>query len=70
MTVNEISEQLCEIAMNFVPQDIKYNVYTPDYLLQYDPFNVKPKTIFGFPSLERTIMGNETYNIYSPRSGR
>ena len=59
MAVNDISEQLCKIAMNFVPQDIKYNIYTPDYLSQYALNNNKYKTIFGFPSLERTICGND-----------
>ncbi len=62
MTVNEISEQLCNIAMHFVPQDIKYNVYTPDYLSQYALSYNKPRTIFGFPSLERTICGNDIEN--------
>lgn len=59
MTVKEISDQLCDIASNFVQQDIKYNIYTPDYLLQYNLWNGKHKTIFGFPSLERTICGND-----------
>ncbi len=59
MTVRDISDQLCEIAMNFVPQDIKYNIYTPDYLSQYAFFYGKHKTIFGFPSLERTICDND-----------
>lgn len=68
MTVNEISQQLCKIAMNFVPQDIKYNIYTPEYLSKYDPFYSKPKTIFGFPSLERTIFGDERKSPYSPKS--
>ena len=68
MTVQEISDQLCEIAMNFVPQDIKYNVYTPDYLSQYAPFYGKPKAIFGFPSLKRTILGDEQESLYSPKT--
>lgn len=68
MTVNEISEQLCNIAMHFVPQDIKYNVYTPDYLSQYALSYNKPKTIFGFPSLKRTILGDEYKNQYSLES--
>ena len=68
MTVKEISEQLCKIAMNFVPQDIKYNVYTPDYLSQYDLFYDKPKTIFGFPSLKTTILGDKPKSPYSPES--
>ena len=72
MAVKEISEQLCNIAMNFVPQDIKYNVYTPDYLSQYAIMYGKHKTIFGFPSLERAICGDDIESVmkspYSPKS--
>lgn len=69
MTVNEISEQLCKIAMNFVSQDIKYNVYTPDYLSQYSWSLIgKHKTIFWFPSLQRTICGDDVSSIISPKS--
>ena len=70
MTVKEISEQLCSVAMNFAPQDIKYNVYTPDYLSQYAFSYNKPKTIFGFPSLERIILGDEYKNQYSLESNK
>ena len=68
MTVNEISDQLCDITNNFVQQDIKYNVYTPDYLLQYALFYGKHRTIFWFPSLEKTILGDEIKSPYSPQS--
>jgi hypothetical protein len=54
MLVSDISKKLCEMASAFVYQDIKYNVYTPQYLLSNDPFFTGTKP-FGFPSLKTAI---------------
>ncbi len=64
MLVSDISKKLCEMASAFVYQDIKYNVYTPQYLLSNDPFFTGTKP-FGFPSLKTTIRGDEyIYDSY------
>jgi hypothetical protein len=58
MFVSDISKKLCQIADNFVLQDIKYNVYTPEYLLSKDPFT-QTKKVFAFPDLKTTIYGKQ-----------
>ena len=58
MPVAEISEKLCKIAAEFAPQDIKYNVYTPQYLLENYFANGGDKS-FAFPSLRTAICGEK-----------
>ncbi len=65
MPVQEISDKLCQIASEFAPQDIKYNVYTPQYLLENSPFNVGKKS-FAFPSLEVAVCGERYTDDYKP----
>ena len=64
MEVAEISERLCKIAAAFAPQDIKYNVYTPEYLLE-NSFGKKPDT-FAFPSLKTAVCGEKLSDDYKP----
>ena len=47
MPVAEISEKLCKIAAEFAPQDIKYNVYTPQYLLENYCYNLDQNQQYG-----------------------
>ncbi|MBR1600356.1 MAG: hypothetical protein IJ677_02125, partial [Alphaproteobacteria bacterium] len=64
MEVAEISEKLRQIASEFAPQDIKYNVYTPEYLLE-NSFGKKPET-FAFPSLKTAVCGEKLSDDYKP----
>lgn len=64
MEVAEISERLCKIAAEFAPQDIKYNVYTPEYLLE-NSFGKKPEA-FAFPSLKTAVCGEKLSDDYKP----
>lgn len=67
MSVDEISQSLCSIAQEFEMQDIKYNIYTPEYLIQTSPFCTN-KTEFAFPDLKTAICGDnmdERYKIDS-----
>lgn len=64
MEVAKISERLCKIAAEFAPQDIKYNVYTPEYLLE-NSFGKKPET-FAFPSLKTAVCGEKLSDDYKP----
>lgn len=64
MEVAEISENLRKIAAEFAPQDIKYNVYTPEYLLE-NSFGKKPET-FAFPSLKTAVCGEKLSDDYKP----
>lgn len=66
MEVAEISEKLCKIAAEFVPQDIKYNVYTPQYLLENYFANSDNKS-FAFPSLKTAICGEKDEDIKPER---
>lgn len=65
MPVAEISKKLCNIAAEFAPQDIKYNVYTPQYLLENSFANSCDKS-FAFPSLKTAILGEELSKDYKP----
>ena len=65
MSVTEISERLCKIAAEFAPQDIKYNVYTPQYLLENSFMNHSKKS-FAFPSLKIAVCGEEYSGNYNP----
>ncbi len=58
MPVVKISEQLCQIAKEFDLQDIKYNVYTAQYLAESAIGN-KNRTEFGFPDLKTAICGDD-----------
>ena len=68
MPVQEISDKLRQIASEFAPQDIKYNVYTPQYLLDTSPF-VNKKS-FAFPSLEVAVCGERYTDDYKPERER
>lgn len=52
MRVTDISQKLCDLASNFVYQDIKYNIYTPQYLMEQFPFYRGNKTAYCFPDLK------------------
>ena len=54
MSVDEISHSLCTIAQEFEMQDIKYNIYTPEYIVQTSPI-CTDKTEFAFPNLKTAI---------------
>lgn len=64
MPVQEISDKLRQIASEFAPQDIKYNVYTPQYLLDTSPFVSKKS--FAFPSLKVAVCGEKNTDGYKP----
>ena len=66
MEVAEISEKLCKIAAEFAPQDIKYNVYTPQYLLE-NYFASGDDKSFAFPSLKTAICGEKDEDIKPER---
>lgn len=66
MEVAEISEKLCKIAAEFAPQDIKYNVYTPQYLLE-NYFASGGNKSFAFPSLKTAICGEKDEDIKPDR---
>ncbi len=66
MPVAEISEKLCKIAAKFAPQDIKYNVYTPQYLLE-NYFASGGNKSFAFPSLKTAICGEKDEDIKPDR---
>ena len=65
MPVAQISNRLRQIAAFFAPQDIKYNVYTPQYLLENSPFNTGKKS-FAFPSLKVAVCGEQYTDSYKP----
>lgn len=66
MEVAEISERLCKIAATFAQQDIKYNVYTPEYLLE-NYFASGGNKSFAFPSLKTAICGEKDEDIKPDR---
>lgn len=52
MRVADISQKLIELASHFTYQDIKYNIYTPKFLMEQFPFYRGEKTEYCFPSLK------------------
>ncbi|MBR3676901.1 MAG: hypothetical protein IKN71_07185 [Alphaproteobacteria bacterium] len=64
--VAKISEKLCQIAAAFLPQDIRYNVYTPQYLLE-NYFASGGNKSFAFPSLKTAICGEKDEDIKPDR---
>jgi len=58
MSVDEISQSLCSIAQEFEMQDIKYNIYTAENLVEMSPY-CKTKTVFTFPDLKTAICGDD-----------
>ena len=67
MPVEEISNQLCQIANEFKLQDIKYNVYTPEYLVEQSPYCTQKKE-FAFPDLATAICGDDMDNRHKLNS--
>ena len=65
MPVQEISDKLCQIASEFALQDIKYNMFTPQYLLENSPFHIGKKS-FAFPSLKNAVCGEQYTDNYKP----
>ena len=61
MPIDEISQQLCCIAQDFKMQDIKYNVYAPENLVEMSPL-CRNKTQFTFPDIKTAICGDNMEN--------
>ena len=63
MRVSETSQKLFDLASKFAYQDIKYNIYTPRYLMQIFPFYRGERTEYCFPDLGvLTINDRNAYN--------